>query len=170
MESLFFHPKVVHLPIALSLLMPLVCAGLLLAWMRNLLPRRTWIVAVVLQAFLAGSGFVAMQSGEAEEETVEALVAEARIEAHEEAAEIFTWSAVAALFLFAVALLLPGEALAQKVAMAATAASLVVLFLGYRTGQAGGSLVYEHGAASAYTSSAPGIGQAPGTFADTDDD
>ena len=94
----------------------------------------------------------------------------APIEAHEEAAEIFTWSAAVALLLFAAALFLPGEALAQKLAMAATAASLVVLFLGYRAGQGGGSLVYEHGAASAYGSAAGGGGQAPATFADTDDD
>jgi hypothetical protein len=35
-------------------------------------------------------------------------------------------------------------------AAAATLGTLLVLGLGYRTGQAGGSLVYQHGAAQAY--------------------
>ena len=41
------HPRLVHLPIALSVLMPLVTSGLLLAWWRGWLPRRAWVVAVV---------------------------------------------------------------------------------------------------------------------------
>jgi hypothetical protein len=44
-------------------------------------------------------------------------------------------------------------------AAAATVGTLLVLGLGYRTGQAGGSLVYEHGAAQAYAPS----GAAPTT-------
>jgi hypothetical protein len=39
-------------------------------------------------------------------------------------------------------------------AAAATLGTLVVLGLGYRTGQAGGDLVYRHGAAQAFAGSA----------------
>lgn len=153
MDSLLFHPKVVHLPIALAVLMPLVSAGLLLAWLRGLLPRRAWIVAVALQALLVASSVVAMRSGEGEEDRVESVVAESAIEAHEEAAEAFTYAAGAALALFAAASLLP-EGVARGAAGAAVMGSLLVLGLGYRVGQAGGELVYRHGAAAAYASSA----------------
>lgn len=150
MDTLPLHPKLVHLPIALALLMPVLSAGLLLAWIRDLLPRRTWVVAAVLQAVLVASSVAAMRSGEAEEEVVEKVVAETAIEAHEEAAEAFTWTAAGVLVLFVAGAVLPGAAAARGAATAATVATLVVLFLGYRTGQAGGGLVYEHGAASAY--------------------
>ena len=42
MDTLPLHPKIVHLPIALAVLMPLITAGLLIAWWRDMLPRRTW--------------------------------------------------------------------------------------------------------------------------------
>jgi len=150
MDTLPLHPKLVHLPIALAVLMPMVSAGLLLAWFRDLLPKRAWVVAVALQAVLLASGVAAMRSGEGEEEAVERVVAESAIEAHEEAAEAFTWTAGGVLLLFAAGLVLPAGA-GRGAATAATAATLVVLFLGYRVGQAGGELVYQHGAASAYT-------------------
>lgn len=157
MDTLPLHPKLVHLPIALALLMPMVSAGLLLAWFRDLLPRRAWAVALALQALLVVSSVAAMRSGEGEEETVERVVAESAIEAHEEAAEAFTWTAGGVLLLFAAGLLLPAAA-GRGAASAATAATLVVLFLGYRVGQAGGALVYQHGAASAYTLGAQAAG------------
>lgn len=150
MDTLPLHPKLVHLPIALALLMPMVSAGLLLAWMRDLLPRRAWVVAVALQAVLVASSVAAMRSGSSEEETVERVVAESAIETHEEAAEAFTWTSGGVLLLFVAGLALPAAA-GRGAATAATAATLVVLFLGYRVGQAGGALVYQHGAASAYT-------------------
>ena len=145
------HPKLVHLPIALAILMPLVAGGLLLAWRRGALPRRTWILAVVAQGLLVVSGVIASRTGERDEERVEAVVAEAAIEAHEEAAETFVFGSAAVLALAVLGALIPRERAAQLVAAAATAGTLAVLFLGYRTGQAGGDLVYRHGAASAWT-------------------
>jgi uncharacterized membrane protein len=64
MDTLPLHPKLVHLPIALAILMPMISGGLLLAWMKDLLPKRAWIVAVALQAVLVGSSVMAMRSGE----------------------------------------------------------------------------------------------------------
>ena len=173
MDTLPLHPKLVHLPIALAILMPMISAGLLLAWMRDLLPKRTWIVAVALQATLVGSSVMAMRSGEDEEERVERVVPESAIEAHEEAAEAFTWTAAGALVLFVAGAAIPGAAAARGAAGAATAATLVVLLLGYRVGQAGGALVYQHGAATAYTGADAAIGGGEATRqpeADEDDD
>lgn len=158
MDTLPLHPRLVHLPIALAVLMPMVSAGLLLMWVRDLLPRRTWIVALALQFLLVASSVVAMRTGENEEEAVEKAVPESAIEAHEEAAEVFTWTAAGVLVLFVAGAALPWAAAARSAAAGATVGTLIVLFLGYRVGQAGGELVYQHGAASVYTKAAPAGG------------
>lgn len=171
MNSLLFHPKVVHIPIALAVLMPLVTGGLLLAWWRRWLPARSWVVAVALQAILVGSGLLALRSGEPEEERVEQVVAERYIEAHEEAAEAFVWASGGVLVVMALGLLLSTRRAGPIAATAATAGTLLVLGLGYRTGQAGGDLVYRHGAAQVYASGAsPGTPAAPPGRAPADDD
>lgn len=168
MEQVLFHPKVVHLPIALAMLMPLVSGGLALAWWRGWLPKRAWVIAVVLQGVLVASGLVAMQSGEADEERVERVVAEQLIDAHEEAAEVFIWSSVAVFTLLLGAGVVRKERIALALSAVATIGTLGVLGLGYRVGEAGGSLVYEHGAASAYTTLAVPAG--PATAHEDDDD
>jgi uncharacterized membrane protein len=149
MDAWLFHPKLVHLPIALAMVMPLVSSILLLAWWRRWLPRRAWFLAVGLQALLVGSAVVALRTGAAEEDRVEAVVAERFIEAHEEAAEAFLWGSTAVL-----ALMLASAALGGRVGLSLAAASALgacaVLGLAYRTGEAGGSLVYRYGAAQAY--------------------
>lgn len=150
METLFFHPKVVHIPMALGVLMPLIAGGFLLAWWRKWLPMKAWWAAVGLQAVLLASGIVALRSGQAEEDTVERVVAEAAIEQHEEAAEAFVWGSGAVLLIMFGAATLGMRREGLPLAAVSTLGTLVVLFLGYRTGQAGGKLVYEQGAASAY--------------------
>ena len=160
MDALPLHPKLIHLPIALAVLMPMISVGLLLAWVRDLLPHRVWVVAVALQALLVVSGVVAMESGEDEEKRVEKIVPKAAIEAHAQAAEAFVWTAGGVLLLFVAGAALP-SAIATKAAAAATAGTLVVLFLGYRAGEAGGHLVYEHGAAQAYITGASAGAAAP---------
>lgn len=151
MDTLLFHPKVVHLPIALGMLMPIVAGSLAFAGWRNWLPWRAWLVAVGLQAMLLTSGVIALRSGEAEEERVERFVSERSIEAHEEAAEVFVWASAGVLALMLLAAALKARRSGLPAAAVATLGTLVVLGLGYRTGQAGGSLVYGQGAAQAYT-------------------
>lgn len=168
MDTLFFHPKVVHLPMALGVLMPLVAAGLTLAWWRRWLPWRAWFLALGLQAVLVVSGVTSLRTGEAEEGRVEQVVSEAAIEAHEEAAAGFVWASGAVLVVMLVAAAFGRRGFAPAVAAVATVGTLVVAGLGYRTGQAGGSLVYEHGAARAYTTTAAGA--APLAVPPRDDD
>lgn len=151
METLLFHPKLVHIPMALGVLMPLVTGALLLAWWRNWLPSRGWFLAVALQAILVGSGVLALRSGEAEEDRVERVVAERFIEAHEKAAQGFVAASGAVLAVMLLAAALRGRRSGLPIAGVAALGTCVVLGLGWRTGQAGGSLVYEQGAARAYT-------------------
>jgi hypothetical protein len=148
------HPAIVHLPVALALLLPLLAAGAAFAIHRKKLPRWVWGAVIALEALLVGSGALAMRSGEADEERVEAVVPEGALEAHEEAATIFVGAAGVALAIGLLAAALP-SARARAAAMAATALGLAgVAFLAFQVGRAGGELVYAHGAASAYA--APG--------------
>lgn len=144
------HPQVVHLPLALCVLMPLLCGGLALAIWRGALPGRTWWLAVALQAVLVVVGVVAMQSGESDEEIAERVVPHEAIEAHEEAAEGFVWTAAGLLALMIAAGAVPGDGRRRLLAAASTVLAVVVFVLGVRTGEAGGRLVYEHGAAGAH--------------------
>ena len=159
MDQLLFHPKVVHLPIALAVLMPLVAGGVALAWWRGWLDRRAWVIVLLLQAALAGSGLVAMNTGEAEEERVEEIVPERYIESHEEAAEAFLWASAIVLAAMLLPLVLPEGRLRTAAAVGACLGTLLVFGLGYRAGEAGGRLVYEHGAGQAYAGDA---GASPG--------
>ena len=172
MDALLFHPKLVHVPIALGVLMPLVAGGVLLAWWRKWLPARAWILAVALQAVLVGSGVLALRTGGAQEDRVERVVAKHYIKEHEEAAEAFVWASAGVLGVMVLALALSSRRGGTATAVAATLGTLVVFGLGYRTGQAGGNLVYKHGAAQAYVAGS-GAPSSPGTAlgrGDKDDD
>ncbi|MEZ4364083.1 MAG: hypothetical protein R3B48_28175 [Kofleriaceae bacterium] len=169
MDALLFHPKVVHIPMALAVLMPLVAGGLALAWWRSWLPWRGWLVAAALQAILVGSGVVALRTGEAEEERVERVVSESLIETHEEAAEGFVWGSGAVLVMMLLAAALGRKRAGLPLAAVATLGTLAVFGLGYRTGQAGGSLVYEHGAAQVYGGAAAGGPRSAPAYHEDDD-
>jgi len=149
------HPALVHLPLGLSIVLPLVAAGMAFALWRGLVPRRTWGVVVGLQAALVVGALVALKTGEREERRVEPVVGETALERHEEAAEVFLWGSAVVLALTAAGLAVP-ERSAAAVATAAAAGTLVVAGLAFRTGKAGGELVYVRGAASAYQA-APGV-------------
>ncbi len=142
------HPAVVHFPIVLAVLLPPVTALAAWAIRSDRLPRRGWLAVLVLQALLVASAWLAVETGEAEEEIVEEVVAERYIEDHEEAAE---------RFLGLVALILPVAGiglLRGRVGGAARvltlAASLAALGVGASVGHSGGELVYRHGASLAH--------------------
>ena len=158
------HPKLVHLPIALSFLLPLIGAGVLLQWFRGSFPRRVWWIPAVLSVLLVLSAGAAMNTGEADEDRVESVVGHDLIHDHEEAAEAFTYAAAAVALLALLGLFLKNERAARSLAAASVAASLVVLGLAFRVGELGGELVYAHGAANAYLEG--GAASAPGSSAD----
>ncbi len=142
------HPAVVHLPIALAVLIPALALLAAVAIRSNHVPPRTWVGIVLLQALLVGSGWMALETGEEQEDRVEEVVAERYIEDHEEQAERF--QVVAGLALAVVAAgLLPGLA-GGMARWASVVAALAVLGAGAQVGHSGGELVYRHGAASAY--------------------
>ncbi len=151
------HPAVVHFPIVLMLLLPLVAIVGLLLIRRGGDVRRSWVPVVVLALALAGSAWAAVGTGQSDEEIVEAVTSESVIETHEEAAEVFLGGAVLVLILMAAGLV-RGRA-GQAVRVMATVAALALTGLGYRAGHTGGELVYDHGAASAFVSASGALDQ-----------
>ena len=134
---------------------------------KGFLPARTWALIVFLQALLVGSGWLALETGEDQEDRVERVVAERHIETHEEDAERFL--AFAALGLLTLAAgLLPGKRGAAG-RVVGTLAALGVLAAGVSVGHSGGELVYEHGAANAYVD-APATRAVARSLHDDDDD
>jgi uncharacterized membrane protein len=147
------HPAVVHFPIALATLIPLFAALILLAIRAGATPARTWAVVVLMQALLAGSAWLAHETGEDQEERVEKVLDEKYIEEHEEAADWVFRAAVVGLALAAGGLAAGNPGAWLRVG--ALVVSLATLGAAVRTGHSGGELVYRHGAANAYVEKAP---------------
>ena len=148
------HPAVVHFPIVLATALPVAALLALLAIRRGSEARRAWAIPLALAVALSVSGWVALETGEAEEERVEAVVGDAPIHEHEQAAERFLVLA-GVLTLVAGAGLLRGPTGAAA-RMVAGVGTLVVLAAAFQVGRAGGELVYGQGAARAYERIAPG--------------
>lgn len=142
------HPAVVHLPIALAVLVPAFALLGILAIEARLVPARTWCVVVLLQAALAGSAWLAHETGEEQEERVEDVVAERPIEDHQEAADRLLKLAFATLAVSAAGLLPKRAGTLGR--FATLAAAGIALAAGISVGRSGGELVYRHGAANAY--------------------
>lgn len=151
------HPAVIHFPLVLAVLMPFFAVGALWAIRRGARPSRAWALPVVLAAAMAGSAWLATETGEEQEERVEEVVPEAALHEHEEAAERFL--VLSGVLLLVAAGGLAGGTFGTAARYVATVGTLAVLVAGFYVGDAGGELVYEHGAANAYTG-ATGTGQA----------
>ncbi len=170
MFDLPLHPKIVHLPMALAVLMPLVFGGALLSWIRGWLPRQAFGVALALQLALVASGFASLRSGEVDEEVAERVVSHELIHEHEEAGEVFFAAGMAVLLAAGAAVALKREPLARGLAVLAFIGSFVVLGLGVRAGHLGGELAYRHGAASAFREGTTGAPTPSRPSAQMDDD
>jgi uncharacterized membrane protein len=148
------HPAVVHFPIVLMFLLPLVALAAI--WYRRRHPenRGAWMLTTGLAAALALSAWVAVETGEGDEERVERVVSEAPLKEHEEAAERFLYLSAGVLVIAAAGLLRGRVGSAAQVAATVGAFGLVVA--GALVGHSGGELVYRHGAAAAYSAGAGG--------------
>lgn len=147
------HPAVVHFPIVLMTILPVAAIVALIRIHRGRDARRAWLLPLGTAAALTVTAFVASRTGEAQEDRVENVVAEAPIHSHEEAAERFLLLSAGVLALAAAGLLKGGAGTTLR--WAATAGTLVLAAAGAQVGHSGGKLVYRHGAAAAYTQAAP---------------
>jgi len=142
------HPAVVHLPLALAALLPLLALLARAAIPARFLPTRAWLAIPLLAALMAGGAWLALETGEHEEDRAERVVPEQTIENHGERAEVFT-AVAAALAVISLTGLIPGP-LGNLGRIATAAMSVVALGFGLSVGRLGGDLVYRHGAAQAY--------------------
>jgi uncharacterized membrane protein len=145
-----FHPIVVHFPLALTFIMPVLIIVFALMIKMNKMQPQTWLIIIGLQLAVVVSGYVALESGEAEEDKVEKVVGKKLIHEHEEAAEIFVGSTVLVLVL-SIAVFFIRKDIGFAIKLGIAGLGLVSCYLAYQTGHLGGEMVYGHGAASAYT-------------------
>ena len=154
MNSLPLHPAIVHLPLGLAFVMPVLAIGFAWALWKGRARAASWLTIVALQAVLLGAGLVAMNTGEREEDRAERVVPKAALHQHEELAEEFVWAAGGTLLLAALVLVFRRPAASRALATATVLGTIVVTASAVRVGHAGGQLVYKHNAGAAY--SAPG--------------
>jgi uncharacterized membrane protein len=147
MFDLPLHPLVVHFPIVLGVLLPLV--GFLFWWgiKKEIVPQKVWVLVVAFAFVYSVSAIVAIELGENDEEKVEEVVSGRVIEEHEEAGEAIPWGAGG---LFLVSLLGYVRKNSNIFQLALGVLSLIAIFPLAEAGHTGGELVYRYGAAIAH--------------------
>jgi uncharacterized membrane protein len=149
------HPILVHFPIVLGFALPILALVALLRIGAGVKVPAAWLPVLLIALLTLVGGFVSVQSGEGEEEIVEKVVPHDAMEAHEGNGKRFM---VIAAIAFVVAL---GGLAGRRVGGAARGLTvLVALLLAAQllwTAKTGGALVYEHGAASAYSGDIPAV-------------
>ena len=150
MGNLPLHPMMVHLPLVLAVLLPIVVATILRFEWRGRSTSPAWWIATLVAAVLTAGAFVSVKTGENEEERVEEVVAESAIERHKERAELFLWATLAPLVILMGTSLMRQLSWRRYAGFSALLATLLVAGLAILVGESGGSLVYHHDAGSAY--------------------
>jgi uncharacterized membrane protein len=153
LNNLPLHALIVHMPIALTVLVPVFVVVAFLLGQKYMKPAHAWAFPVGMLALLLASGVVADKTGEQQEEKVERVVPESALETHEEAAELFLVVTGGVLVLAAGGLM--SNRLGATMRVVGAVGSLAVLAAGGNVGHSGGALVYQHNAGSAYTSPSP---------------
>ena len=134
------HPAIVHFPIVFTILLPIVAAGALWSIRRGVRPARAWALPMLAAVALSLSAWLAVQTGEADEERAEDIVGEQVLHTHEEAAERFLLLSGGVALLMAAGFLrgTPGKA----GRLLASSAALALVLAGYQVGHSGGRMVY----------------------------
>ena len=138
------HPAIVHFPIVFTILLPLAAFAALWAIRRGMRPARAWAIPVVIAGALSLSAWVAVQTGEADEDRAEDIVGKQAMHNHEEAAERFLLLSGGVALLMVTGLLrgVPGKA----GRVVASTAALALVLAAYQVGHSGGRVVFGDGA------------------------
>ena len=158
------HPAIVHFPIVFTILLPFVAMGALWAIRRGARPARAWAIPLLAAAAVSLSAWLAVQTGEADEERAENIAGEQVLHEHEEAAERFLLLSGGVVVLMAVGFLRGSAGKAGR--MVASAAALALVLAGYQVGHSGGRVVFgdaTNPGISALGAAQAGDGQESGT-------
>jgi uncharacterized membrane protein len=143
------HPAIVHLPLVLAFLIPILAVVVAFLSKSRKWPASTWILVMVLQLGLTVSGYIALETGETDEVAVGKVVAKEYINEHEEAAEIFVGLTVLAT-VFSIAVYFLKQEVQFPLQMIVALIGVFAAYQAFRTGQMGGEIAYYHGGAAAH--------------------
>lgn len=142
------HPALAHLPLGLSLVLPLIAA--FAAWRLWKGERPATFLVLLLSAILVGGVFATRETGEEDADLVKKVVPKGTIGPHADAADFFTGGAVLVLVLAIATVALGARKQARYAAAALVVVTLWHAAVGVRTGHLGGEIVYENNGASAH--------------------
>ncbi len=142
------HPMLVHFPIVLTALMPVLLIAFLIAERKMWATEKIWFLALGLSLLTPLSTFLAMRAGENDEELVEKVVRENLIEVHAEWGEWVLWMGIA-VFICLLASMIFKKIKILKVLPILI--SLAAIFPVVQAGHSGGELVYKYNAAQVHS-------------------
>jgi uncharacterized membrane protein len=146
-DELPLHPALVHLPIGIAFLLPLLALGIATGMWRQWLPKSAWLIVCLTSGLGVATGFSAANQGEVEERRVESFVSKAAIHEHEDAADTFVWSLVAMTVVASAAFFaLKSQRVFQVASLVLAVMYFVPLAAALNAGRLGGKLVFELGA------------------------
>ena len=143
------HPLIVHIPLVLAGLVPIVAGFLAYQTQRGRGSRLQWMVALALQVAIVIGALIAIDTGGDEAGVVRSVVPRDAIHEHADAAHWFEYATFATLALIAAATFLRDKRSAI-VGWVATAVAAVTVVIGIRVGHLGGKVVFEYDAPAAY--------------------
>lgn len=143
------HPFFAHIPLVLALFMPVVLWTTIILIARRKIGAQSWWVPVVIQAVIVVFAYIALSSGENEEDLVAQFIPKRFISQHENMAEVFSGLSVLLLGVVMVVNFV-NEKVAKKLRVIAALFSFVPLGMGLYVGRLGGEIAYAHGGAEAY--------------------
>jgi hypothetical protein len=156
MDGLPWHPAIVHFPLSLAALIPVL--GAVLWWVaRSDDQLAGWVFRLPLggQVLALVTAIVAQRTGDGDHSRVKKVIDDTLIQAHEQAGEQFTIAMGVVLAIWFASALAREAKVARTAAAIAIAVGILAAGLGLRAGHAGGELVYVHGAAEAWHGAAP---------------
>src|SRR5512140_891657 len=160
-DAMPLHPAVIHLPLGLAVILPLIVGAMAYALWREEIPRKAWALALALQGILVATVWAGMRAGAADLQKVQILVPAAQLQAHEAAAQALFAGSLVALLVYAAVFAFNSVVARRTATIAAAVASVAVACLALWVGRAGGSLVYTYGAAEAHAPAVPGSSPSP---------
>lgn len=143
------HPMLVHFPLVMTLLAPILILLAAFGIRKKLVSAKIGLLVIGFQLLNVGLGYLTMELGEKDEKIVRKVVAKVHLLEHEKNAEMLV-----ALNVFALAILIASAFLDTHKRFYFQLASVLILigacFLVWRTGESGGRLVYKYKAPNAY--------------------